>query len=819
MTTQDTNITKVDFVNNLFRNRCTKLGFDTDTILSELATQPTQSVIIRYVFSLIKRPIQSSRLAGAIAVRDLYLNCPLTVLEYANTFKEFLREDVYDFMVKHHDKLQKIINFDMDFDNLYFSIGTFIATYLSRLDYKSDPKEIPQFCLLRVAVGEFCNRQYTENEEATRLDDIIRMYGRYSRRELIPSSPTIFNMGMKNGAPVACMIYTHMDSMEDILKIIEEAGMASKNNAGLGIDFSLLRHSAIGRHGKSQGVIPLLKIWDDLMNYITQGGRRPGAATGSNRDCHIDIPEFIQMKDPSNEDQVKVNKLNLSIQISDLFMKRVQSKGHWTLFCPKQAPELNNLWGIKFEKAYIECEKLGQKYARYQKYLSFELLNKNGMLRSNKISQYNELKAEFEGQPEPRQIETRIFNAAELYATICDMQPLTGGPYINYYDSINRKNALRHIGPVRSTNLCQEITIPAVPGDQTGSCNLMSTSLKEFVQPKPTEDLKFDFSRFEETVEDGVICLNQVIDNAVNVSDKVKKSNRLSRPIGLGVSGYADMLHRLKMPICDPNKIPIGPDGKPDYSENGLLRRVVNPKVDKLNWFIWSCMYYTALKTSVEEAKRYGACESFKDSPAAQGLLQFHFWHEEEKETGRKYDFRLYPAEPTEWQTDVEYKRIDRYEIGPMWLVLIEDIKTYGLRNLLHLSVQPTASTAQIVANAESTELHSGNIYMRKVLSGDYPVINEYCVSDLENLGLWDKRTYDHITSKEGSILHIPEEWVSIDKIAALREIKELYLTMWEVPQKIMVDLAAQRQVCIDHSQSMNIYIKHPTSKQLQKLH
>lgn len=782
----------MDFVDKLFEEACSRLGFQVDQVEENIRTRTIQGYIVNLAFSLTSRPIENAYLAGAIAIRELYRNAPTQIRDYVETFKKHLRPDVADFLIRHQDQLQEHLQFSRDFQNTYFSAGTMIETYLARLSYDESPKEIPQMALLRIAVGEFCQeRRHLSGDIEDPLKNILQIYERYSRREITPASPTFFNEGFVDGAPISCMIYTIADDMEDILSIIMEAGLASKNSAGLGIDFTNLRHSAIGRKGVSQGVIPLLKIWDDLMKYINQGGHRNGACTASLRCFHYDLPEFIRLLDKTNEEQSRVSRLNLSIMVSDLFMKRVQAKQSWRLFCPKQAKELIELHGFEFEQKYQELEEGAELWNEYEKYQSLKKLQLPEL-----ENRYLELQRKFEGKPIPRRLDSRKVDASNLMRSICDMQIKAGGPYIVYSCNVNRKNSMMNIGPIRSSNLCQETMIPAVPREQTGSCNLAAISLPAFVRGK-----EFDFIGLGQAVKDAVISLNQVIDSAVNVSEKVKRSNTLGRPLGIGVSGFSDMLALMDLPMVQV------PKGIPDYSPKALLKRIGNPEVDLLNWKIWSCMYFNALTASMEEAKKFGPCPGFQNSPISEGKLQFHLWQEEALQTGRKYPFRLSPASPSEWGQSGD------------WLRLIVQIMAYGVRNMLLLSVQPTASSAQLIGNCETTELHMSNIYNRKVLSGEYPIFNHHLVRDLEALQAWNKEIYNNIVDHDGSVLSIPETAVEPHHVPRLRFLKEKYLTMWEVPQKIIVNLAAQRQICICQSQSMNLYIPSPTIDQMMGIH
>lgn len=776
----------------LFDNAVELLGFDVVKVRVELEsdhTENTRKTIVRHMFALEDDPEAHSRLAGAIAMRQVYAMAPLTIEGYLKLFSSYLREDVVSFMNREKNTLQDMLNkmFHRDFELTYFSVGTFVQTYLSRLSHEEPPGEVPQMCWMRVAVGEFLDDG---------IDAVLDMMERYSSQTCVPASPTIFNMGMRKGGPSSCMLYTMGDSLEDIYDVKKEMAIASKNNAGSGVDVSGLRHSQIGRHGLSKGIIPLAKTldWDTI--YVNQGSRRPGALTISTRIHHYDTYEFISMVDKVNKDEHRLIKANTSIMLSDLFMKRCLNQGKWTLFCPKQTGILNDLHGAEFETLYLTYEKKAEAWKRYQKYCELKKLGDKSI-----SSQYWDpsLMAEFDQQPPPERIDSRVYDADTLMSNICDMQLKSGMPYIVHGCNTNRKNNMENVGPVRSLNLCQEITIPAVAGEQTGSCNLASIALPAFV-----EDGQFQFDRFGDAVRAQVRALNKVIDKSYNMSDKVNRSNRLNRPIGIGVNGFSDMCYRLDLCPVDTEGLN---DVKPKYDAASLVERRLNPKLADLNWQLWSCMYYHALSESAIIAKRDGAYPNFSTSPAAQGRLQYHLWQEEEQKTARDYPFRLTPDDPTNWGIDGS------------WESLIKNIQTHGLRNSLLLTCMPTASSAQLLGNCESTEFHMQNIYTRKVLSGDYPVLNFSMVNDLKQAGLWSSDVYHRIVEDNGSLLGLSEEGLPKSKALSLRRFKEKYLTMWEIPQKAMIQLAAQRQVFIDQSQSLNIYLARPNKETLKAIH
>lgn len=817
---------KKDFVDFLFTSACRKFGCpdkEIASLITKLQSEDPTHVCIKYSYSILNNPEGNSLIAGACLMYGMYMSSPLTIKEYAEIFRNDLEEKVYDYMMTHNE-LQDYIHYERDFFMHIFSVRTAIASYLSRLKYDEEPVEIPQMTWMRVAVGQF-------HSHFNARDEIANTYAMYSTNMGIAASPTIFNMGFKRGATLSCAIYTIADDLEDIYSVLKEMALASKNNAGIGVDLSSLRHSDIGRHGISSGIIRFCKLIDDSTAYVNQGGRREGATTLSLRDCHFDFPEFIRLVDKIGEEENRVKKCDISLMMSDLFFKRLKiPNSTWTLFCPKQTKKLFDLWGEEFEKEYARYEQLAETWKDYSKYL---ILKKSSSLTKGNKALFTALSARFGNLTKdqiPEKIVCRQFKTQALMDEITLIQTKFSKGYIAHGCNINRKNAMQNQGPVRGLNLCQEINIPAVAREQTGCCTLASIALDKFaVAPTydskgmPEKEARFDYSLFSQIVRQQIRCLNAVIDNMHNVSDKVRKSNDLSRPIGLGVNGFGDMCNIMRIPVTDPNKLPhvVGQeeDGSPifefaswkecmpDYSQEGLLERELNPVLSDLNWKIWCCMYYNALKESCEEAKRFGYYKSFPTSQTAQGRLQYHLWQEEEKITGRKYNFSLTPLEPETWgQTGT-------------WEELIAEIRKYGLRNALLLTCMPTASSASLLNTTESTEFHKENIYIRKVSSGDYIVMNYHCYRELKKLGLWNKATYDIIQQSKGSILGIPETDLSENQKIELRYLKEMFLIMFEIRPKIMIDLALQRQVVIDHTQSMNIYIRNPTQQQLQHIH
>lgn len=794
--------------NNLLKHTCTKLNFNYDELIMRLNTENIQKIIIQYVFGVDKIPEEHAILAGAISMWKLYCRCPLTVQEYAELYKVRLKSNIYDFMIKHHEFLQAHIVFTRDFEITYFQASMFIGMYLSTLKKNRTPFEIPQFFWLRIAIGQYHQSGSTDQES---LQNVLNAYENYSQYQVIPATPILCNMGFVTGATASCMLYTIADELEDILDVYKECGIATKNNAGLGICFSYLRHSNIGFEGISQGVIPLAVIMDRTLKYIDQGGKRPGAMCGTLIIHHYDVPEFIRLRDQVNEDESKAKNMNTCIMLTDYFYERLNENGIWTLFCPNETKKLNRTFGEEYKRIYIEYEEKADIWSRYQKYQAlYDIVSvvddPSVLLDKQQHTLYLTLKEEFEGKPIPEKVTCRKFKASVLMDMITEMQCKTSHPFIGHWDNTQRKNNMSNVGVVDSFNLCQEITIARRAKEETGCCILTSISIGKFVNKGGV----FDWTNFSKTVRFCVNSLNTVIDNLDHVSNKVLQSNNNSRPIGIGVMGFANALYRMDIPFVDTSILSKWEDKElPSnfYSDNELKKRKINPVLAEFNKKLWSCMYFNALTESCNEAKKNGPYPLFSTSPTAKGKLQYHLWQEEEKLLGRKYPFSLTPCDPSEWGQ------------SGSWDELIEDIKVYGLRNALLLSCQPTASSSNIANASEMTEPFMFNVFVRKVLTGDFISLNYDMVNDFRALNLWNSDTLENIRMAKGSILQVPEKGLTGPQIKRLRFLKEKYLTIFEMSQRILVELAAQRQVFIDQTQSFNINIAAPTPKKLMVLH
>ena len=595
------------------------------------------------------------------------------------------------------------------------------------------------------------------------LEEVKRIYKSLSEKYYTHASPTLFNGGTNKGQMASCYLLSIKDDLIDIYDILKESAVYSKGGGGIGINLTNIRHSAIGNTGFSSGIKPLLDLYNASVKYVDQGGRRPGAATLFLRTHHIDIENFIDSIDNISG---SAHDIYISIWTSDIFWERVQEDGVWTLFCPKHTPRLNNVYGETFRKWYMYYEEQTEK--------------KDCEIKFKKV------------------------RAVDLANKIVRMQRKRGMPFIFHADNVNRKNNQQNIGNINSSNLCQEIC--QYSSDKyTASCNLASISLK-----KMSEKGFFDFKLLAEKTRELVKNLNYLIDNNPSSNEKAKRSNEDTRAIAIGVSGFDDMVRNLGL----------------EYDDDELYL---------LNRKIWACMYFNSLLQSMLLAKQEESYPYFVGSPLANGYFQFDLYRQEGKKlkrnytftnkSGDSYDFTL-PLDPKSWGqdfTDLDFhlssKSFDN-AYSNEWDVLRSNIQNFGLRNSLLLAIMPTASTAQVLDNAECTEPHMKNMYQRVVGSGNYIVFNRFMIQEFLDHNKWNNKIIDFILENNGSLKGISKRYqqLGLDETFA-KDMENKYKTVSELSQKIFCRLSAERQVYIDHSQSFNIFMDDPTDKQLIALH
>ena len=649
-----------------------------------------------------------AKLAARLAVSNLHKSTKKSFSETAKDLYEYvdektgknaslIAEDVYQIIQDNAIKLDSAIIYDRDFGYDYFGFKTLERSYLLKVHGKI--VERPQHMLMRVSVG-------------IHKDDIesaIETYNLMSERWFTHATPTLFNAGTPKPQMSSCFLLTMKDdSIDGIYDTLKQCAKISQSAGGIGLAIHNIRATGSyikGTNGTSNGIIPMLKVYNDTARYVDQGGgKRKGSFAIYLEPWHADIFDFLDLRKNHGKEENRARDLFYAMWVCDLFMERVESDGEWTLFCPNEAPGLSECYGEEFNKLYTKYEKEGR------------------------------------GR--------KTIKAQELWFAIMESQVETGTPYMLYKDACNEKSNQKNLGTIKSSNLCTEIVEYTAP-DEVAVCNLASVALPMFVK-----NGKFDFDKLFDVSYVMTKNLNKIIDYNYYPVPEAKNSNMRHRPIGLGVQGLADAFILMRYPFT-------------------------SPEAKQLNNDIFETIYYAACTASKDLAKEEGAYETFKGSPASQGQLQFDMWG----------------VQPS-----------DRWE----WDVLKEEIKTHGLRNSLLLAPMPTASTSQILGNNECFEPYTSNIYSRRTLSGEFIVVNKHLLMDLVKLGLWNDDMKNRLIASNGSIADFPE---------IPENIKELYKTVWEIKQKDLLDMAADRGAYIDQSQSLNVFIDSPNFAKLTSMH
>ena len=555
--------------------------------------------------------------------------------------------------------------------------------------------------LMRVSVGI-----HGEDIEAAK-----ETYQLLSEKWFTHASPTLFNAGTPRGQLSSCFLLTMKDdSIEGIYETLKQCALISKSAGGIGLNVHCIRAQGTyiaGTNGHSNGLVPMLRVYNNTARYVDQGGnKRPGAFAIYLEPWHADIFEFLELRRNHGQEEMRARDLFYALWIPDLFMERVESDGDWCLMCPHQSPGLADVWGEEFVKKYEEYESKG--------------------------------------------LYVKKIRAQELWYAVIESQIETGTPYMLYKDACNRKSNQQNLGTIKCSNLCTEIVEFSSP-DEIAVCNLASIALNRYVDVK---ERKFDFAKLKEVSKVITRNLNKVIEVTHYPLPECERSNKRHRPIGIGVQGLADAFIMMRHPF---------------ESEEARL----------LNKQIFETIYYGALEASVELAEKFGVYETYDGCPASKGILQPDMWN----------------VTPTKlWD----------------WDALKGKIAKHGLRNSLLLAPMPTASTAQILGNNESVEAYTSNIYVRRVLSGEFQIVNPHLLRDLTERGLWSDDLKLQIMNNRGSVQ-------GIDSIP--KDIQEMYKTVWEVSQKAVIEMAADRGAFIDQSQSLNIHIAQPSYSKLTSMH
>lgn len=630
-----------------------------------------------------------------------------TIMLYRNSRngepgKPMISKKVYDTVLKHKQVLDNAVVEERDYEISYFGIKTLERSYL--INIEGVVSETLQYLLMRVALGIHFDD----------IEKVIETYELMSQKYFIHASPTLFNAGTDYNFLSSCFLVANDDdSIDGIYKTLHKSAMISKASGGIGLHFHDVRSNGSvikSTNGRSNGLIPMLRVFNDTARYVDQGGnKRPGAFAIYLEPWHGDIFEVLELKKNYGKEEMRARDLFYGLWIPDLFMERVKKDELWSLFSSDSCPGLSDCHGDEFKALYSKYESEGKAIATVK--------------------------------------------AQKLWKVILENQTETGGPYILYKDACNKKSNQQNLGTIKSSNLCCEI-VEYSSKDETAVCNLGSLALPSFLK-EGSEFIEFDFEKLHSVTKVLGRNLDKIIDVTRYPVESARTSNTRHRPIAIGVQGLADTFLLLRLPF-------------------------ESEEAKRLNIQIFETIYHAAIESSIELAKEKGKYETFKGSPASYGQLQFDLW---------------------------DHKPSDLYQD---WDVLKEKVKEFGLRNSLLVAPMPTASTSQILGFNECFEPLTSNIYSRRVISGEFQVVNKFLINDLIELGLWDKEMKDQILLNEGSIQNIQE---------IPTDLKQLYKTVWEISQKHIIDMAADRGKFIDQLQSMNIYMKDPTFGKLTSCH
>ncbi len=677
-------------------------------IYDGVTTSELDNLAAEIAASLTTKHPDYALLASRIAVSNLHKSTKKSFFETmkdlatyvnprTNQKAPLIAKDIYKIIEKNAEILDSTIIYDRDFDFDYFGFKTLEKGYLLKIN--GHIAERPQHMLMRVAVG-------IHRED---IDAAIETYHLMSQRWFTHATPTLFNAGTAKPQLSSCFLLTMKDdSIEGIYDTLKQCAKISQSAGGIGLSINNIRATGSyirGSSGTSNGIVPMLRVFNDTARYVDQGGgKRKGAFAIYLEPWHADIFDFLDLKKNHGKEEMKARDLFYALWIPDIFMRRVEQNGDWSLFCPNEAKGLADTWGEEFEVLYEKYEKEGR--AR------------------------------------------KTVKAQDLWFAIMESQIETGTPYMLYKDAANRKSNQKNLGTIKSSNLCTEIMEFTSP-DEVAVCNLASIALPRFIV-----DGQFDHSKLFEVTQVVTRNLNKIIDINYYPVEEARRSNFRHRPIGIGVQGLADVFMVLKMAF--------------DSEE-----------AKKLNREIFETIYFAAMTASKDLAKAHGPYETFQGSPISQGIFQFDMWN-------------VTPTARWNWET------------------LREEVKQHGVRNSLLLAPMPTASTSQILGNNECIEPFTSNIYTRRVLSGEFIVVNKYLMKDLVDLGLWNHKLKEKIITANGSVQTIEE---------IPEKIKEIYRTVWEIKQRSLIDMAADRGAFICQSQSLNLFIQDANFAKLTSMH
>ena len=652
-----------------------------------------------------------AQLAARIAVSNLHKNTKKSFSETMSDMYHYvnprtgkasplLSDEVYEAIMAHAETLDSNIIYNRDFNYDYFGFKTLERSYLLKINGKI--VERPQHMLMRVSVGIHLDD----------IDAVLETYELMSKKFFTHATPTLFNSGTPKPQMSSCFLLTMKDdSIDGIYDTLKNTAKISQSAGGIGLSIHNVRATGSyirGTNGTSNGIVPMLRVFNDTARYVDQGGgKRKGSFAIYIEPWHADIFDFLDLRKNHGKEEMRTRDLFLAMWIPDLFMKRVEEDGIWTLMCPNECPGLYDVHSEEFEAMYLKYE------------------------------------AENRGR--------KTVKARELWEKVLESQIETGLPYMLYKDAANRKSNQKNLGTIRSSNLCTEIMEYTAP-DEVAVCNLASISLPMFV-----EEGVFNHQYLYDVTKRITRNLNKVIDRNYYPIPEAENSNMRHRPVGLGVQGLADALIMMRHPFT---------------SDEGK----------KVNQEIFETIYFAAVTASMELAKEEGPYSSFKGSPISEGQFQYNLWGLKDEELSGRWD----------------------------WASLRKEVMEHGVRNSLLLAPMPTASTSQILGNNEAFEPYTSNIYTRRVLSGEFIVVNKHLLRDLVDLGIWNETLKQEIMRANGSVQNI-------DNIP--QDIKDLYKTVWEMSMKDIIDMSRQRGYFIDQSQSLNLFMENATFGKLTSMH
>ena len=686
----------------------------TQGIYDGISTSELDKLAAETAASMVTTHPDYAKLAGRLAVSNLHKTTPRKFSQCIKELHSFVEpktgkesslidDNIFQFVMENKESLDGAISIDRDLNFDYFGIKTLERSYLLKIGDRI--VERPQYLYMRVAVG-ICKGD---------LDMALRIYDDLSQHFYTHATPTLFNAGTRRPQMSSCFLIGNKgDDIDGLFDTIKDVAKISKWAGGIGLHVHDVRAKGAyikGTGGESDGLLPMMKTYNEVARWINQGGKRKGSFAVYLEPWHSDVFEFIDLRKNHGKEEMRARDLFLAMWTPDLFMQRVEQDGDWSLFSPDEAPGLSDVYDSPSDKAFTRL------YEQYEQ----------------------------EGRAR------KVVKARKLMDAILTSQIETGTPYMLYKDPANYKSNQQNLGTIKSSNLCTEIIEYSSPTEQA-VCNLASIAL-----PKYIINDEFNHDVLYEYTYQVVKNLNNVIDLNFYPTEETKRSNFKHRPVGLGVQGLADVLCMLNIPF---------------ESETA----------DTLQTDIFETIYFAAMTSSKDLAKEFGPYESIEGSPIEKGIFQYEMWGKSDKDLSGRWD----------------------------WKSLRKEVKSFGVRNSLLVAPMPTASTAQILGNNEAFEPFTTNLYSRRTLSGEFVMINKHLVNDLLKLGLWNDTIKNKLIMENGSVQNIPE---------IPTEMKEVYKTVWEMSQKRVLQMAANRSVFIDQSQSLNLFIDNATKPKLLAAH